>query len=59
LVVFDNSAKPSELRFTVADTPAKNVVKVSRLFGEASAELNGKEVHIRAPGESLSIFSLD
>ena len=59
LVVFDNSAKPSELRFTVADTPAKNVVKVSRLFGEASAELNGKEVHIRAPAESLSIFSLD
>jgi glycosidase len=59
LVVFDNSAKPSELRFTVADTPAQNVARMSRLFGEASAELKGKEVLIRAPAESVSIFSLD
>ena len=59
LVVFHNSAKPSELRFTLADTPAQNAVRMSQLFGEASAELNGKEVHIRAPAESVTIFSLD
>ncbi len=59
LVVFHNSAQPRELRFTLADTPAQNAARVSRLFGEASAELSGKEVHIRAPAASVSIFSLD
>jgi len=59
LVVFHNSAQPRELRFTLADTPAQNPVRASRLFGEARAELNGKEANIRAPAESVSIFSLD
>jgi len=58
LVVFHNSAQPRELRFTLADTPAQNAARVSRLFGEASAELSGKEVHIHAPAASFSIFSL-
>jgi glycosidase len=59
VVVFHNSAQPRELRFTLADTPAQNAVRVSRLFGEASGELNGKEVQIHTPAESVSIFSLD
>jgi glycosidase len=59
LVVFHNSPQPTELRFTLADTPAQNTARVSRLFGEASAEVNGKEMHIRAPAESVSIFSLE
>jgi glycosidase len=59
MVVFQNSAQPRELRFTLADTSAQSAARISRLFGEASAELNGKEVHIRAPAESVSIFSLD
>jgi hypothetical protein len=59
MVVFQNSAQPRELRLTLADTPAQNAARISRLFGEASAELNGKEVHIRAPAESVSIFSLN
>jgi neopullulanase len=59
LVVFHNSGQPRELRFTLADTPTQSAARVSRLFGEASAELNGKEVHIRVPAESVSIFSLD
>jgi glycosidase len=59
LVIFHNSAQPRELRFTLADTPAQKAARVSRLFGEASAELSGKEVHIRAPAASVSIFSLE
>jgi len=59
LVIFHNSTQPRELRFTLADTPAQKAARVSRLFGEASTELSGKEVHIRAPAESVSIFSLD
>ncbi len=59
LVIFQNSPQSREFRFTLADTPAQNAARVLRLFGEATAELAGKEVHVRAPAESVSIFSLD
>jgi neopullulanase len=59
IVAFENSATPKELRFTLADTPAQNAARASRLFGEATMELNGQEIHIHAPAESVSIFSLD
>jgi glycosidase len=59
LVTFQNSSQSREFRFTLADTPAQNAARVLRLFGEANAELAGKEVHVRAPAESVSIFSLD
>jgi len=59
LVIFHKSTQPRELRFTFADTPAQKAARLSRLFGEASTDLSGKEVHIRAPAESVSIFSLD
>ena len=59
LVIFQNSPQSREFRFTLADTPAQNAVKVSRLFGDADAELAGKEIRVRAPTESVSIFSLD
>ena len=59
IVAFENSATPKELRFTLADTPAQNAARASRLFGEATMELNGQEIHIHAPAESVCIFSLD
>jgi hypothetical protein len=59
MVILQNSPLARELRFTLADTDAQNVSRVSRLFGEANAELAGKEIHVRAPGESVSIFSLE
>jgi glycosidase len=59
LVIFQNSPQSREFWFTLADTPAQNAARVLRLFGEANAELAGKEIHVRAPAESVSIFSLD
>jgi glycosidase len=59
LVIFQNSPQSREFRFPLGDTPAQNAARVLRLFGEANAELAGKEVHVRAPAESVSIFSLD
>lgn len=59
MVVFQSSPLAREFRFTLADTPAQNTVRVSRLFGDAHAELAGKELRIRAPAESVSVFSLD
>ncbi len=59
LVVFNNSAQARELAIPTGDTPAQGAAKVSRLFGGAAAELAGKEFHVRAPGQSLSIFVLN
>jgi neopullulanase len=59
LVILQNSPQSREFRFMLADTPARNAARVVRLFGEANAELAGKELHIHAPAESVSIFSLD
>ena len=59
LVILQTSAQARELRVILADTPAQNAVKTARLFGEADAQLTGKELHIRAPAESASIFSLN
>jgi len=59
MVIIQNSPQPREFRFTLAETAAQNAARVSRLFGEADAELAGKEIHVRAPAESASIFSLD
>jgi glycosidase len=58
MVVFHNSKEARELRITL-DTAAWNAARVSRLFGDASAELAGKEIRVRTPGESVSIFLLD
>lgn len=59
MVIFQNSPQSREFRFTLTDTASQNAARISRLFGEANAELAGKELHVRAPGESVSIFSLD
>jgi glycosidase len=59
MVVFQNSPKERELSFTLADTAAQGAIKASRLFGEADAEVSGKEIHLRVPAESVSIFRLD
>ena len=59
MVIFQNLPQAREFWFTLADTPAQNTAKVSRLFGEADAELAGKELHIHAPAQSVSIFSLN
>jgi glycosidase len=59
LVVFNNSAQTRDLSVPVSDTPAQGVTRASRLFGEASAELANKEIHVRTPGQSLSIFVLN
>lgn len=59
LVVFNNSAQARELSIPVSDTPAHGVARASRLFGEATAELASKEIHVHTPGQSLSIFVLN
>ena len=59
VVILQNAPHAREFRFTLADTAAQNAARVSRLLGEANAELAGEELHIRAPAESVSILSLE
>lgn len=59
LVVFNNSPQPRELRVPLNDTPVQGAARITPLFGEAKAELAGKEVHASAPAQSLSIFALN
>jgi glycosidase len=59
LVAFNNSAQSQELRVSFNDTPLERATGFVPLFGEAQANLSGRELHISAPGQSVSIFLLD
>jgi glycosidase len=59
VVAFNNADQPREIRIPLADTPAQKAVASGLLFGEAKAELVGKEIHVTMPARSLSIFSLN
>jgi neopullulanase len=59
LVAFNASKKAREFRISLSDTTVDGSRAVKALFGEARAEIAGKEIHISAPAESLSIFALN
>jgi hypothetical protein len=59
LVAFNNSGKAREFQVSVSDTAAEGSQGVKVLFGEAHAEIAGKQIQISAPAESLSIFALN
>jgi neopullulanase len=59
VVVFNNGSARRELLIPQSDTPAGNALRTSLLYGDAMAATNGKELRITAPGQSISIFSLD
>ena len=57
MVVFNNAAKPRTLTIPQPHTPLADTLRVTSLYGSGSAELNGKEITIKAPAQSVSIFS--
>jgi glycosidase len=59
VVAFNNAAQPRELRIPLGDTPAERAGAIGLLFGEAKAELAGKEFHVTMPAQSLSVYSLN
>ena len=59
VVVFNNGSARRELLIPQSDTPAGNAQRTSRLYGDAMATTNGKELRITAPAQSVSIFALD
>jgi neopullulanase len=59
LVVFNNSAKARALRIAQPKTPLADVLRTTRLYGDATADVNGHELRISAPPQSVTIISLN
>jgi neopullulanase len=59
LIAFNGSAQARDLRVPLNDTPAQSFQGLSTLFGDGRAEFTGKELHIAAPAQSLSVYLLN
>jgi glycosidase len=59
VVAFNNADQPREFRIPVNETPARGAADLTIIFGEAKAELGGKEIRMTMPAQSLSIFVLN
>jgi glycosidase len=58
VVAFHNGKKERVLTISIQGTPAQDATGVTAILGNAQAELSGRELHLRLPPESLSIFVL-
>jgi glycosidase len=58
VIAFHNGTGPRTLTLSLQDTPAKEAAGVSRVFGEAQADLAGQQLKLILPPQSLSIFAL-
>jgi glycosidase len=59
VVALNTAPRSREIQIPVADTPAKGLLALAPLFGEAKAEFSGKELRLKMPAESISIFGLN
>jgi glycosidase len=59
LVVFNNAGKPRTLTIPQTDTPLAEALRATILYGNPTAEINGREMKITAPAQSVSVLSLD
>jgi glycosidase len=58
LVVFEPGNAPRELSLSIQDTPIQNSTRAIPLLGTGQAEFAGRSMKLRAPAQSISIFSL-
>lgn len=58
LVVFNNGSART-LAVGEAQTLLEHALRITRLYGEATAEITGKTLKVSAPAESVSIFAVD
>jgi len=59
VVAFNAAPRSREIQIPLADTPAKGLLAVTQLFGDAKAEFSGKELRLKMPAESISVFGLN
>lgn len=58
VIAFHNGIKPKAISVSLQDTPARTATSVSPLFGEAQADLAGRQLRLTLPPQSLSILVL-
>jgi glycosidase len=58
VVAFHNGSTNLELKISLRDTPAQEASDISSLLGNGQAELSGRELRLRLPAQSLTIFEL-
>ena len=59
LVVFNNSSKSRTWKLPQVNTPLEDMLRSLSLYGGATSEINGREMKIAAPPQSVSILSLN
>jgi glycosidase len=59
LVAFEAGANSKTVTLSLQDTPAAEASATSSLFGNAEADLAGRQLRLTLPPQSLSIFSLE
>ncbi len=59
VVAFNNTDWTTELRVRLSDTPIQKAAELSKVFGQANADLSGDEMHLSLPPQSLSIFTVN
>ncbi len=58
VIAFHNGASPKTVSLSLQDTPAESAAGISTLFGDAQADLAGRQLKLLLPPRSLSIFAL-
>ena len=58
VVAFHDGANSKTVSVSLQDTPAGAPASISTLFGEAQAHLDGQQLTLILPPQSLSIFAL-
>ena len=59
LVALNLSKSARELHVAVSETPAAGAAGSEKLMGDGRVEVDGREIVVRAPAESVSIFLLN
>jgi neopullulanase len=58
VVVFHAGETRREISLPVEDTPAQGATNATTIFGPGQADLAGKTMNLRVPGQSVSLFLL-
>ena len=59
VVAFNVAPRSREIQILLADTPAKGLLAIAPLLGDGKAEFSGKELRLKMPAESISVFALN
>jgi neopullulanase len=58
VIAFHKGASPRELTILLGDTVAKEASGAVVIFGKGQADVAGRQLHLKLPAESISIFQL-